>query len=80
MGKVEDIPTLPGFRLKIGESRDWPRFIPNYLTIFKSEGGLPDPDPDPDLSKSRGGLHDLDLNPTQPDFGQDFIPLEISHP
>ena len=33
LGKVKDIPTLPDFRLKIRESRDWPRFIPNYLEI-----------------------------------------------
>ena len=47
LGKVRDILTLPDFRLKIGESRDWSRFIPNYLEILKSRGGLPDLDLDP---------------------------------
>ena len=77
-GKVEDIPTLPNFRLKIGESRDWPRFIPNCLEISKSRVALPDPDPD--LSKSRDGHPNLDFDPTRPDFGQVTTPLEISRP
>ena len=76
LGKVMDIPTLPDFRLKIGESWDWPRFIPNCLEISKSRVALPDPDPD--MSKSRGGLPYLDLDLTRSDFGRDFIPLDIS--
>ena len=36
--------------------------------------------PNPDLSKNWGGLPDLDLDPTRPDFCQDIIPLEISRP
>ena len=48
----------------------------NYLEILKSRGGLPDPD----LSKNRGGLPDPDPDPSRPDFGRDFIPLDISRP
>ena len=58
--KVEDIPTLPNFRLKIGESQDWPRFIPNCLEISKSQVALHNPDPD--LSKSWDGHSDLNLD------------------
>ena len=61
LGKVEDIPTLPDFRLKIRESRDWPRFILNCPEISKSRIVLPDPD----LSKSWDGHSNLDLDPTQ---------------
>ena len=44
----------------------------------EDRGGLPDPDPD--LSKNWGGLPDLDLDPTRPNFCRDIIPLEISRP
>ena len=77
-GKVEDIPTLPDFWLKVGESQDWPRLSSNGLGNFESRGGLPDLDLD--FSKSRGGLPNLDLYPTRPDFCRDIIPLEISRP
>ena len=60
-GRVEAIPTLPDFWLKVGESRDWPRLSSNCLGNFESRGGLPDLD----FLKSRGGLPDLDLDPTR---------------
>ena len=38
--KLRPIPTLPDLRLKIGETRDWPRYFPNCLENSKSLGFL----------------------------------------
>ena len=42
--------------------------------------GIGLPDPDPNLSKNQGGLPNLDLDPTRPDFCRDIIPLDLPNP
>ena len=75
-GKVKDIATLPNFRLKIGESRHWPRFIPNCLKhVLSWDRPFW---PDPTFGINRDGLPNLDLNPTQ--FWSRYYPLKISRP
>ena len=67
--------TFPDLPQKLIRRDGQSQHSPNFGT-----GRVALPDPDPDLSKSRDGHPDLNLNPSRPNFCRDFIPLKISRP